>query len=186
MLHNVHSVDDPGIVAQLPAPDDVRGRHRKIPDLSGRGGAYRVQIKGHRQPVVMTGGEMKVSGVVPAKIQLHIPGACVGHGIGPGGVFHSPLPAVVYGKQRSAGHIGAFVVRYVKVVEAEHNAGKHIVNGHGPVAALVSELPNGAAVILRQQPCALFVRRAAGEKRPILLHGFCLLSAVIVWIARSR
>ena len=104
---------------------------------------------------------MERAGVLLSQIQLHVSGACVGHGIGSGGVFYTSLPAVIDGKKRPAGHIGAFVVRHMKIVEAEHDAGKYIIDGHRPVAAFVSKLPHGAAVVSGEKPSALLGKLTA-------------------------
>ena len=115
--------------------------------------------------MVKAGREAEHAGVLPPQVQLHVPGPGVGHGVFSGGVFHAPLPAVVDGKQRPPGHIGAFVPGHVEVVEAEHNAGEHIIDGHGPFAALVLELPHGAAVLLGQKLRPLRRERAATQAR---------------------
>ena len=50
----------------------------------------------------------------------------------------------------------------MKVVEAEYHAGEYLIGGHGAVAGLVAELPDRAAVALRQQyGPLLFKHRAA-------------------------
>ena len=87
--------------------------------------------------------------------------------------------AVVDGKQRPTGHIGAVVPGHVEVVEAEHNAGEHIIDGHGPFAALVLELPHGAAVLLGQKLRPLRRERAATQARTGFFHTDRLLSLTI-------
>ena len=128
---------------------------------------------------VKAGREAEHAGVLPPEIQLHVSGPGIGHGVFPGGVFHAPFPAVVDGKQRPSGHIVTFIIGYVKVVEAEHNAGEHIIDGHGPFAALVLELPHGAAVLLGQKLRPLRRERAATQARTGFFHTDRLLSLTI-------
>lgn len=129
--------------------------------------------------MVMAGREPEHPGVLLSEIQLHISGPGVGHGVFSGGVFHAPLPAVVDSKQRPSGHIVTFRIGHVKVVEAEHDAGEHIVDGHGPFAALVLELPHGAAVLLGQKLRPQRRERAATQARTGFFHTDRLLSLTI-------
>ena len=99
----------------------------------------------------MVGGEDKGAGMLLPKVQLDIPRRRIGQHIAARGVFHAALPAVVNGKQASIRHIAALKLRHVEVVKAEYGSREYFIGGHGALAGLIAELPDGAAVTMGQQ-----------------------------------
>lgn len=151
MLQPLRAVDHPRISAQRPAGNERLQRYGKVLKLKRKRPAGGVTVKGNGQSVVVVRRENKGAGVLHAQVQLHISSLGVGQPVICRHVFHPSLAAVVDGKDAAVRDIAALKAAHVEVVEAEHHAGKHLVDGHGAVSGLVAELPDGAAVALRQQ-----------------------------------
>ena len=155
MLRSLRAVYHPGSVRQGPALQQLFRRHREILHLLRQGAGGNIQVKAHRQPVVMAGGKGEYPRVLPAQIQLHVAGGCVAHQIVPHRVLHPPLPAVVDGQHPALGDKAAIIALHVKIVEAEHHTGEYLVDGHCPVPRFIAELPDPAILAVRQQAGSL-------------------------------
>ena len=118
--------------------------------LQPQGFPDQIPVKGDGQPVVVVGWENKGSGMLKPQVLLHISCCGIRQHIAAGGILHPTLPAVIDGKQSAVRYIAAFKPFHMKIVEAEHHPRKYLVGGHGAVAGFVAELPDRAAIALRQ------------------------------------
>ena len=162
-----------GISPQLPALHDALRRGGKIANLLRQRFSHHVQIKRHRQPVIVAGRKDECARVCLPQIQLHIPRRRVSHPVVIRCVFHASLAAMVDGQQAAVRHIAALVMLHVEIIEAEHRARKDFVGGHRAVAGFVAKLPDRTAVALRQQRRALILKLFCADCR--LLHAVVLL-----------
>ena len=90
----------------------------------------------------MAGGEDKISCMVPPSVKLHVACRRIADHTVPCIIFHPALAAVVDGEDLPVRYKAAVIVLHMKIIEAEHYAGKYRIDSHGPFTGLIVKLPD--------------------------------------------
>ena len=120
--------------------------------------------------MVVGQGELKVARVGQPPVQLQVPGLHIGVGVPLHRVLQPPLPAVVDAQQVLPGAERRVVVAHMEVVVGKTDAGKHLVDGNGPLDALVAERINRAVVPLHDRVRHRGKSRHIHPVFPLLCH----------------
>ena len=95
--------------------------------------------------------ERKVSFVLQAAIHFQVTCLHIGERIVAHSVFHPALPAIVDAEEILPGLKRGVAIGHVEIVIQDGSAGEHLIDGHGSLAALISQLINAAPTALGQE-----------------------------------
>ena len=151
VIHRGCSVNDlrPGIRAEFPLNGGQIQRivSRQTSQFHGCHG----QVKAHGDAMIVGQRERKVSFVLQAAIHFQVTCLHIGERIVAHSVFHPALPAIVDAEEILSGFKRGVAIGHVEIVIQDGSAGEHLIDGHGSLAALISQLINAAPTTLGQE-----------------------------------